>query len=161
MMTIGANETVRILRGAFACAFVPCFIASCATGGISMTTDERQILDIIDRYASAANNADADLLESLFWHEDSRFSEVENHIPAPFGQEVFLDIGDWIRRNAKPGQKQRFYDTVIHLLSESVAYSVSLREDMESGGISRVTLLYVKKDGVWKIMHGHFSVAPD
>ncbi len=140
-----------------------CFVLSvtpCAAREDPMRDDERMILKVIDNYASAVNNADADGLENLFWHEDSRFSEIENHIPTPFGQTVFLDIGNWIRKNAKPGLKQRFYDSTVHLLSEDVAYSISLREELESGKISRVTLIYLKREGDWKIIHGHFSYVP-
>jgi ketosteroid isomerase-like protein len=122
--------------------------------------DEQQIAEIIDNYTEAVNNADADQLEALFWHADTRFSEVEKHIAEPFGQAVFLDIGNWIRRNAKSGLKQRFYNTAIHLLSDCVAYSVSLREDHESSDISRVTFIYLKQEVEWKIIHGHFSRVP-
>ena len=126
-----------------------------------MNRDEQAIVEIISSYTSAVNNADADQLDDLFWHADSRFSEVEKHIAEPFGQEVFLDLGNWIRRNAKPGLKQRFYKTTIHLLSDCIAYSVSLREDHESSDISRVTLIYMKQEGEWKIIHGHFSRVPE
>ena len=126
-----------------------------------MRTVESQIADLIEQYVSAVNSADADLLESLFWHDDPRFSEVENFVAAPFGQTDFLDIGNWIRKNAEPGHKQRFHNTQIHVLSDGVAYSVSLRDELETNGVSRVTLIYLKKEGVWKIIHGHFSDAPD
>ena len=124
-------------------------------------SDRELILALIDSYVAAVNNADADLLEDLFWYEDPRFSEVENHIPAPFGKAVFLDIGNWIRNNAKPGEKQQFHETSVHLLSDDVAYSVSLREEIETEKISRVTLIYLKNQGQWKIIHGHFSYLPE
>ncbi len=123
-------------------------------------TDKQEILGIIDNYTDAVNGADASKLEGLFWYDDVRFSEVENHIPAPFGKDVFLDIGTWIRENAVPGEKQRFYDTSVHLLSDEVAYSVSMREELEDRRISRVTLVYLKQDSDWKIIHGHFSYVP-
>jgi len=56
----------------------------------------------------------------------------------------------------------RFHDTQVHLLSPEVAYTVSLREE-EIGGErseSRVTLIFLKKEGEWKIIHGHFSRLP-
>lgn len=40
------------------------------------TTHEQKISSIIDAYVRAVNGADADLLESLFWTDDLRFSEV-------------------------------------------------------------------------------------
>ena len=120
-----------------------------------------EILQIIQNYERAVNSANADQLEDLFWFDDERFSEVENHIAVPFGKKVFLDIGSWIRQNARPGAKQRFYDTSVYPLSGDVAYSVSLREEIESGKISRVTLIYLKNEGRWKIIHGHFSYLPE
>lgn len=123
--------------------------------------EKNEILAVIGAYVNAVNAADADRLEALFWYNDARFSEVENHIALPFSKEVFLDIGNWIRQNAEPGVKQRFFDTSIYLLSDDIAYSVSLREQFETGKISRITLIYLKKDNEWKIIHGHFSLAPD
>ncbi len=66
-------------------------------------------------------------MQSLFWFDDERFVEVENHIPEPFSKEKFLWIMDWIRKNQKPGRKMKFYDTKIYFLSSDVAYSVSMR----------------------------------
>ncbi len=56
----------------------------------------------------------------------------------------------------------RFYDTKIHILSPEVAYSVSLRDQDEDGEVktSRVTLIFLKKENEWKIIHGHFSYTP-
>jgi len=124
--------------------------------------DRLQILKIIESYTNAFESADAELMQSLFWIDDSRFIEVENHVPEPFGRERFLAIMEWIRKYQKPGWKMRFYDTRIHLLSPTVAYSVSLREERGDGEvkISRVTLIFLKKDGKWKIIHGHFSYVP-
>lgn len=130
-------------------------------GGDTEMNQEQLILALIDNYVAAVNDADADGLNKLFWYEDPRFSEVENHIPTPFGKEVFLDISDWIRRNAKPGEKQRFYATSVYFLSEKVAYSVSLREEIETRKISRVTLIFLENEGRWKIIHGHFSYVPE
>ncbi|MCD6485503.1 MAG: hypothetical protein J7L47_10390 [Candidatus Odinarchaeota archaeon] len=55
-----------------------------------MSEDEREILKIIDTYVHALENANADLMMSLFWFDDSRFTEVENHISEPFGRDRFL-----------------------------------------------------------------------
>jgi ketosteroid isomerase-like protein len=99
---------------------------------------------------------------SLFWVDDPRFIEVENHIAEPFDRERFLAIMDWIRKHQKPGWKMRFYDTKVHILSPEVAYSVSLRDQSEDGEVktSRVTLVFLKKENEWKIIHGHFSYVP-
>jgi len=125
--------------------------------------EKREILGIIDEYAQAFEAADADRMASLFWVDDPRFCEVENHIAEPFGRERFLWIMDWIRKNQPPGWKMRFYDTQVHFFSPEVAYSVSLREEEIEGERtkSRVTLVFLKKDGEWRIIHGHFSRVPE
>ena len=123
----------------------------------------QEILEVIRAYERAFAAADADGMASLFWVEDPRFVEVENHIPEPFGRERFLWIMDWIRKNQPPGWKMRFRDTQVHLLSPEVAYTVSLREEEIEGKRteSRVTLIFLKKGGEWRIIHGHFSRLPD
>jgi ketosteroid isomerase-like protein len=124
--------------------------------------EKRKILEIIDTYVRAFERADADLMGSLFWVDDPRFIEVENHIAEPFDRERFLAIMDWIRKHQKPGWKMRFYDTKVHILSPEVAYSVSLRDQSEDGEVktSRVTLVFLKKENERKIIHGHFSYVP-
>jgi len=119
-------------------------------------------LEIIEEYVQAFEAADADQMAGLFWVDDPRFMEVENYIPEPFGKERFLWIMDWIRENQPPGWKMRFYDTQVHLLSPEVAYTASLREEEieEERTKSRVTLVFLKKDGEWRIIHGHFSRMP-
>jgi len=143
-------------------ADAPLNLVLCAEGENTndVSPDKERILEIIESYQSAANDADADRMESLFWHEDDRFSEIENHIAVPFGEEVFLDIGNWIRNNAEPGPKQRFHATTVHMLTDDVAYSVSLRDELEEGVTSRVTFIFLKRDETWKIIHGHFSHIP-
>lgn len=124
--------------------------------------EKRRIGEIISTYVRAFETADADLMESLFWIDDPSFIEVENHIAEPFGSERFRAIMEWIRKYQKPGWKMRFYDTVVHVLSPEVAYSVSLRDQDEDGEVktSRVTLVFLKKGDTWKIIHGHFSYVP-
>jgi len=123
---------------------------------------ERKILALIEKYVRAFETADADLMQSLFWIDDERFIEVENHISKPFGRERFLAIMDWIRKYQKPGRKMRFYNTKVNVLSPEVAYSISLRDQKENGELrtSRVTLIFLKKGNEWKIIHGHFSYLP-
>lgn len=125
-------------------------------------TEKKQILGIIDKYVQAFKMADADLMQSLFWVDDPRFIEVENHIPEPFGRDRFLWIMDWMRKNQKPSWKMKFYDTKVNILSPELAYTVSLRDQEEDGETktSRVTLIFLKKNNMWKIIHGHFSFQP-
>jgi uncharacterized protein (TIGR02246 family) len=125
--------------------------------------ERRAILRLIGEYEQAFRDADADRMQSLFWFDDARFLEIENHIPAPFGRERFLGITDWVRENQPSGQTMEFRETMVHLLSRESAYSVSLRDEHEGGQTvtSRVTLVYLKRAGIWKILHGHFSCLPD
>jgi len=124
--------------------------------------EKRKILELIDDYVQAFEAADADRMANLFWVDDPRFLEVENHIAEPFGRERFLWIMDWIREHQEPGGKMRFYDTKVHLLSPEVAYSVSLRDQEEDNEVktSRVTLIFLKKGDEWRIIHAHFSYVP-
>ena len=124
--------------------------------------EKQKILEIIDTYVRAFETADADLMESLFWVNDPRFIEVENHISEPFGSDGFLWIMNWIKKHQKAGWKMRFYNTKVHMLSPEVAYSVSMRDQEEDGEVktSRVTLIFLKKENEWKIIHGHFSYVP-
>jgi ketosteroid isomerase-like protein len=129
----------------------------------SVSADEAAILGILDTYAKAFQDADADLAQSLVWLEDERFSEIEDMIAYPFGKQTYLDIMDWIRNNAKPGTKEmKFHQPTVFSLAENVAYVIALQEikSEEGQSISRVTLIFLKKDGEWKIIHGHFSPIP-
>jgi ketosteroid isomerase-like protein len=121
---------------------------------------EDEVRAIVREYEAAVNAADADRLNALFWADDARFSEVENHIPMPFGEATFGEISDWIRANAEPGEKQRFLGTWVFPLTRDVAYSVSFREEVEPGTRSRVTFVYLRKDEEWRIIHAHFSDVP-
>ncbi len=123
--------------------------------------DEKAILDAIKSYEDAVNRADPDALNDLFWLDDPNFSEVENNRPYPFGKEHFLEISEWIRNNAQPGRHQRFYRTDVYFLSREIAYTVSLREEIQENTHSRITLIFQKKGDAWKIVHGHFSRVPE
>ncbi len=132
-------------------------------GRVDVRAEESKILKIITKYVQAVEAADADLLESLFWKDDPHFSEIENDRPKPFGTQTFAAIGDWIREHGKPGNRQRFYETKVHILSPEIAYSVSMRDEYEGGKAipSRVTLIYLKKGDEWRIIHRHFSYVPE
>jgi len=131
------------------------------TSRMDTAAQEQKIERILDSYVKAVNGADADLLESLFWTADPRFSEVENDRGKPLGAREFHEISDWIRQHAKPGNKQRFYNTKVYFLTPEVAYSVSMRDELDVKKTSRVTLIYLKRGEEWRIIHGHFSYVPD
>lgn len=124
--------------------------------------DKQAILTLLNGYCQAFVAADADALQALLWFEDERFTEIEDHIPHPFGRQVFLDIMAWIRNNAKPGNQMSFEQPQIFALADDVAYCVALQNMSTDTGssTSRVTFIFVQKDGVWKILHGHFSGMP-
>jgi uncharacterized protein (TIGR02246 family) len=126
------------------------------------TDDELAIRTLLDKYVTAFQSADADLMESLFWLDDERFIEIEDHIPVPFGRETFLEIMDWIRENQEPGGTMAFRNTRIFVLSPVVATSVSVQEigTGEETSTSRALLVYLKNDGEWRILQGHFSSVP-
>ena len=131
------------------------------TGEMNANAEEKEILKIIDLYVQAVNDANVDLLESLFWKDDPHFTEVENDRAFPFGGEHFSEICQWIRQHGKPAKSQRFYDTQVHILTPETAYTVSLRDELNNNKTSRVSLLYLKKGDQWKIIHGHFSYVPE
>jgi len=150
--------------------FVTLMIVGLALGGCLSTGEDPEVTEQRDRaaleailteYVAAVNAADADRLEALFWVDDPRFSEIEDHIPHPFGATTFRDIGRWIRENAKPGEKQRFHDTRFHFLGPDVAYAVSLQDLLLTETTSRVTLVFLRNRGEWRIVHGHFSTVPE
>jgi hypothetical protein len=61
-------------------------------------------------------------------------------------------------RPAAPNQ--RWYDTKVYLPSDDVAYSVSMRDEIDTKTTSRVTLVYLKKGNEWRIIHAHMSNVP-
>jgi ketosteroid isomerase-like protein len=129
---------------------------------VSPDEERRQILAVIDTYVRAIGDADVDLLESLFWTDDPQFCEVENDQPMPFGKERFFEIAHWVREHGRPGDnQQRFRDTEVYMLAPDVAYTVSLRDELNANRTSRVTLIFMRKNAEWRIVHGHFSYVPE
>lgn len=131
--------------------------------GEMMQNEESKILAVLDSYVNAFQDADPDALASLHWLEDERFSEIEDMIPNPFGKETYLKIADWVRKNAKPGTRQmKFHKPSVFMLSPDIAYTVAIQEitTPKGTGTSRVTLVFLKKDSEWRILHGHFSEVP-
>jgi ketosteroid isomerase-like protein len=128
----------------------------------SQSSLDEAINQILETYVEAFEAADADQMAALFWLEDPRFKEVENHIAEPFGSRTYMGILDWIRKHQEPGWRMLFYDTCIYPLGDDVAYSISMRDTDENGHkeTSRVSLLYLRKGGEWRIIHGHFSHVP-
>lgn len=101
------------------------------------------------------NDADVDLLATLFWADDPRFCEVENDQPMPFGKERFLEIADRVREHGRPGDnQQRFHDTGVCVLAPDVAHTVCSRDELNTNKTSRVTLILLRKGHEWRIIQG-------
>lgn len=124
--------------------------------------DRLLILAVLDVYCKAFAEADADTLRALLCLDDKRFTAVEDHIPMPFGRDAQLDILDRIRTTAAPGGHMAFTATQFFSLGPTAAYGVAVQKvtSAAGSGTSRVTLIFVKEDGIWKILHGHFSAMP-
>jgi len=130
---------------------------------VNQREDTRQIEAIIQALEDASNEADPSKAEAVMWLEDERFSEIEDFVPEPFGADVVRQIHDWTRENAEPGDNVHFTDINVHLLSSTVAYATAIQElrfDDEVGA-SRATLLFLKKDDRWGLIHSHYSAMPE
>lgn len=125
---------------------------------------KREILRIIDDYPNALERGDPRLWESLFWLDDPDFTVIENDKPHRMGREYIDFITGLIRERGKQPPGPRWYQTEVHFLSPGTAYTTSLRDEVFPDGItrtSRITLVFKKKAGQWRIIHGHFSVVPE
>ncbi|MCP4545034.1 MAG: hypothetical protein GY835_01055 [bacterium] len=147
--------------------FLPLLLTSCQAirmdSSMSNTAiDEKQILAVIDDIEAAANRADPSLAERHLLLDDERFTEIEDFIPEPFGADGVRQIHEWIRENGKPGDNVRFTQRRVYLLSAATAYATSIQElSFDKPSKSRVTLLFLKVDGRWRVIHGHYSTMPE
>ena len=126
--------------------------------------DNKAILDVIDNYPRAFELGDPELWESLFWLDDPDFSVIENDKPHLMGREYIDFITGLIRQRGKQPAGPKWYKTQVHALSDGLAYTTSLRDETFRNGItktSRITLLFRKKEGEWRIIHSHFSIVPE
>ncbi len=126
-----------------------------------MTTipDQQAVQAVVDGYPQALETGDADLWGRLFWAEDPEFSVIENDRPHRLGGEYIAFIRGLIEKRGRM-PAQRWYDTRIHFVSPTAAYTTSLRDELNTGETSRVTLVLVKRDDQWRILHAHFSCVP-
>lgn len=123
--------------------------------------EEKQMQKVIDTLEESANKADPSIAEPYIMMDDKRFSEIEDFIPEPFGAKTLTEIHDWVRKNGKPGNNVRFTKRKIYLLSPATAYATTIQElNFEKPSKSRVTFVFVKSDGKWKIIHAHYSTMP-
>lgn len=123
--------------------------------------EEREILRIIEDYAGAWETGEPERFARLFWTEDPSFSVVENDRPYPLGAEYIEMLVGEIRKSGPGPSNQRFHDTTVYRVTPETAYSVSLRDELNTQMTSRVTFVYQKKGEEWRIIHGHFSFVPE
>jgi hypothetical protein len=123
--------------------------------------DEKLIIKVIDFLEQSANKADPSITEPHLLMDDERFSEIEDFIPEPFGADGLRGIHDWMRKNGKPGDNVRFTKRQVYLLSPTTAYATSIQElNFDKPSKSRVTFVFLKIEGRWRVIHGHYSTMP-
>lgn len=128
---------------------------------MNVQAESQKIQQIIDQYA-AMGHGDPERFRALFWIDDPNLTNVENDRPYLLGPEYVEFLADLVRKEGGSGPVgQRFHDTKIYFLTPDVAYSVSLRDELNIAKTSRVSFVYQKKQGEWRIIHGHFSYVPE
>lgn len=144
------------------------FQSSCARtqenrGETTPLPDEtRAILSIVRELQAAVNLGEAARALSLHWLEDARFSEIEDWIPEPFGAEIAKQTLESVFAHFRPGDYYvEFTETKVYFLAPDVAYATAIQDlDFEEPTKSRVTFVFLKKDGDWGIIHAHYSSMP-
>lgn len=131
------------------------------TAPMNSTDAQAQILSIISSYTKASEDGDATLWEGLFWLDDPNFSEIENDKSHALDRRYIEGISAALRKRGPGKPNQRWYDTKVYVLSPTIAYSVSLRDEINTATTSRVTLVCQRKGDQWRIIHGHFSNVPE
>lgn len=112
---------------------------------MDMEAETQKILQIIESYPQALANADAEAWEKLYWLDDPGFTEIENDKRWLLGRDYIEMISGLLRKRTPGPPDQKWYDTKVHFISPDVAYSVSLRDELNTNQTSRVTLIYLKK----------------
>lgn len=93
-----------------------------------MTTSEQAIVAVVEKYQGAANSRDPSKFREILALGDARFTEIEDHIPVPFGFETANDILRWIEEHPASRYQVRYFNTQAFLLAETVAYAVAMHE---------------------------------
>ena len=123
-----------------------------------------EIRGLLEAYKKGIDNADASALEALHWADEPEFRLIEDFIAKPFGAETFREIGDWIRENADPGYLAvEFRELELFQLCENVVYVVGIvQQSCDEGPAEvRMTLIFLRREGQWRIIHGHWSDIPE
>jgi ketosteroid isomerase-like protein len=127
---------------------------------MDINAETQKIHHVIQAYPEALANCDVTAWEDLFWLEDPSFTEIENDKPTFLNKQYIEMISDFLRKNTPGPPNQKWYDTKVFLLTPDIAYSISLRDEINTHQTSRVTLIFKKKGDEWRIIHGHFSNVP-
>ncbi len=127
---------------------------------MDIRAETQKIYRVIQSYPEALAKCDVTSWESLFWLDDPCFTEIENDKPTFLNKQYIEMISDFLRKNTPSPPNQKWYDTQVFLLTPDVAYSISLRDEINTHQTSRVTLIFKKKSDEWRIIHGHFSNVP-
>lgn len=136
-------------------------------GGVSVVAETESPTDavvaVIKEYERAANSRDTAAFRKVLALNDSRFREIEDHIPEPFGSEAANDILQWVDAHPDFDYTVRYRDIQAFLLSDEVAYAVAMHdwESPNGKGTGRTTFVMLRKGtGDWRIIHGHWSAVP-
>lgn len=121
--------------------------------------DSSEILSVIRRYEQAANTGDVALYREVLALDDSRFCEIEDHIPTPFGASTVNEVLSWIGAHPEFKYTTRYFDIDVHFLDSSSAYAVGMNEweSPQEKGRGRFTFIFVHRPDGWKLLHGHWS----
>lgn len=117
------------------------------------------LVQVVKDYEKAVNARSFEDLMQLVAFEDPRFSEIEDHIPHPFGRDVFVSILQHIADHPESSYRCRYDDILTHRLSDEVGYAYGVHQwtNDQEGGSARYTFILIRQEGRWKILHGHWS----
>lgn len=126
--------------------------------------DESALIDLVRRYEAAASVRSSEALRAVLALDDPRFSEFEDHIPHLMGGDGVEGVLQWI--DTHPGFTYKVNYTVQRtaLLADGVAYIAATNswKSDHGEGTGRTTFVAVRSDdGVWRILHGHWSATPE
>ncbi len=122
------------------------------------------IVTAIRMYEQAANTRDTAAFRRILALDDPRFTEIEDHIPHPFGANVAEDILKWVDDHPDTPYHVQYSGIRAFLLADDVGYAVAgfAAEGPTGGTGGRATFIVVRgEDGQWRILHGHWSAMPE
>jgi ketosteroid isomerase-like protein len=123
---------------------------------------ELSVETVVWHYQEAVNARDPSQLRELLALDDARFTEIEDHIPEPFGAETAHEILRWIEEHPEGDYRVQYRDVKAFLLADTVAYVVAMHDwtTAKGTGQGRTTFIVIKEGSDWRIIHGHWSSVP-